>query len=391
MRPLLPSAGLLLVLAATSAAQTSTNPLFAPPSGDPFESSFYTAPNTRSLPNGTEAPLPAPEALLGPGDALCRERVWLSADFLYAAGSRTLLPPLVTSSPAGTDPAIAGVLNRNSTTVVFGGNQLSGLRPSLRADGGVWVTERFGFDGSFLTVFEANDRFVGTAAPGGTILARPVVTGVESAIRIGSDTQPGTVSATADTFTIGGDVNLRYNVRRGQFSTWDVFAGYRYLQLRDGVQITTEQAGVTTSDLFRTRNEFHGPQVGVATSHRLFDRLTLAARFGVAMGVTLTNTDISGSTTGLLGGPGGLLASGNVGQYSRNAFAVLPSADVRLGYDITDWLRFSAGYTFLYWSRVERAADQIDRGILAPGRPAYPAYSTDYWLQGVTLGVEVRY
>ena len=414
MRQPLSSAGLLFLLAATATAQQPVNPLFAPPTGDPFGSSFYTAPNTNTLPNGGEVPPPAPEALLGPGDALCRERVWLSADFLYAAASRTLLPPLVTGSPAGTDPAVAGVLGRPTTAVAFGGNQLSEMRPSMRADGGVWFGERFGIDGTFLTLFETTERFVGSATPGGTILARPVVSGVaggEAAVLVGQNGRPGTVWASAGTFTIGGDVNLRYNVGKRQFSRWDVFAGYRYLHLRDSVQVTTEQqtflpvpvpgdplalvmpTGTSTaSDLFRTRNEFHGPQVGVASSHRLFDRVTLSTKLGVAMGVTRSDTDIRGSTTGPVSGAFGLLANeGNAGRYTRNAFAVIPSADVRLGYDITDWLRFSVGYTFLYWSSVERAADQIDRGILAPGRPAYPAYSTDYWVQGVTLGVGVRY
>ncbi|MFY7953662.1 MAG: hypothetical protein ACOVT5_14250, partial [Armatimonadaceae bacterium] len=104
------------LLATAVSAQQSPNPLFAPPTGDPFGSTFYTAPGTRTLPNGTEAPIPPPEALLGPGENLVRERAWVSADFLYAASSRTLLPPLVTSSPAGA--ANAGVLGRESKTVV---------------------------------------------------------------------------------------------------------------------------------------------------------------------------------------------------------------------------------------------------------------------------------
>lgn len=412
MRQLLSGAGLLCLLATTVSAQPPPRALFAPPAGDPFGSSFYTAPNSNTLPNGSEVPPPAPEALLGPGDALCRERVWLSADFLYAAASRTLLPPLVTSSPSDTTPADLGVLGRPTTTLAFGGNQLSELRPSLRADGGVWFCDRFGIDATFLTLFEATERFVGSTTPGGVLLARPVsgVAGGEAAVPIGSNVIPGTVWATANTFTIGGDANLRYNVGRGQFSRWDVFAGYRYLHLRDSVQVATEQQTVlpvpidplalvlppglsTLSDHFQTRNQFHGPQVGVATTHRLFDRVTLGTKLGVAMGVTQSETRLTGTTSSALGttAAGLLVNASNAGRYTRTAFAVIPSADVRLGYDLTDWLRFSVGYTFLYWSRVERAADQIDRGILAPGRPAYPAYATDYWVQGVTLGVGLRY
>jgi hypothetical protein len=403
MRRLFGSLWVLLLVVSVGSAQPSPNPLFQPPEGDPFGGSFFTAPNSRTLPNGTEAPVPPPEALLGPGSSLKRECFWVSADYFHAASSRTLLPPLVTSSPVGTDPAVAGVLGRNSTTVAFGGNQLSGLRPSVRADAGVWVCDRVALDGSFMTLFEASNQFVGSTGPGGVILARPVVVaGVESAVPIGQ-LGPGTVRATADTFAIGGDANLRLNASRSEFATWDVFAGYRYFQVRDGVTVTSDRFAPSpadgpdvrtfTDDLFRTRNEFHGPQVGVATSHRLFDRLTFSTRMAVAMGVTLADTRLLGRTSTAFGtsNEGLLVNATNAGRYEHRFFAVMPTAEARFGYDITDWLRFSVGYSFLYWSRVERAGDQIDRTAFGPGRPAYPHRTTDYWVQGVTLGAEVRY
>lgn len=385
-----------------SLAQTAPNPLFSPPEGDPFGSSFFTAPGSRTLPSGSEAPEPVPEALLGPGAKLCREKCWLSADFLYAASSRSLLPPLVTASPAGTAPALVGRLGQPSTTTVFGGNQLAEMRPALRAEAGFWIGERLGVDGTFIYTDSARASFEGTGRPGGTLLARPiVVSGTESALPLGLS-QPESIAAAAHSRLIGGDINLRWNLGREQFSRWDVFAGYRYMNLRDGVKVYTDRFApnpadgpdlrVTDSDAFRTVNQFHGPQVGIATTHRLFDRLTFSARLGVALGVTLADTQLTGSTTSGLGtSPAGLLVTGtNAGRYQNTYFAVLPTADARFGYDVTDWLRLNVGYTFLYWSRVERAGDQIDREVTG-GHPLYPRTITDYWLQGVTLGVELRY
>jgi len=388
--------------AAGSFAQTSPNPLFKPPESDPFGSSFYTAPGSRTLPNGSEAPEPVPEALLGPGKSLCRETFWLSADFLYAASSRSLLPPLVTASPANTDPTLAGRLGQPSTTTVFGGNQLAEMRPALRAEAGVWIGERLGADATFIYTDSARASFEGTGRPGGTILARPiVVSGVETALPLGL-LQPGSIAATANSRLIGGDANLRWNLERSQYSRWDVFAGYRYMNLRDGVKVFTDRFApnpadgsdlrVTDSDVFRTMNQFHGPQAGIATTHRLLDRLTFSARLGVALGVTLADTQLTGSTSSALGtsSTGFLVTGTNTGRYQNTYFAVLPTADAKFGYDVTDWLRLNVGYTFLYWSRVERAGDQIDRD-LSGGHPLYPRTITDYWLQGVTLGVELRY
>ncbi|HEY2784804.1 MAG TPA: BBP7 family outer membrane beta-barrel protein, partial [Fimbriiglobus sp.] len=111
-----------------------------------------------------------------------------------------------------------------------------------------------------------------------------------------------------------------------------------------------------------------------------------------ALGVTLATAELSGATTGagqtipnnLLVGPT------NAGRYTDQYFAVVPEADVRLGYCLTDRVRITSGYSFLYWSKVQRAADQIDLTVGA-NRPAYTAQTTDYWVQGWTLGLEFRF
>jgi Putative beta barrel porin-7 (BBP7) len=389
--------------ATVGSAQTQPNPLFTPTEGDPFASPFYTAPSTRTLPNGTEVPPAVPEALLGPGKALLRERFWLSSDFFIAAASRTTLPALAVTSPVGTNPT----LGQSGTVTLFGGDQLSGVRPGLRADAGVWIGDRLGVDGSFLFVATERVTFNAATEPGGPVLARPFRTVAgESAARIGLYA-PDTLTATAATWTIGGDVNLRWNVRRSEFVTVDLFAGYRYLHLWDQVRVSntdTVPAGLffgtpnppllstTLTDEFRTINQFHGAQVGLATSARLFDRLSFSTRLGVALGATVSDARLSGSGTlgGVTTANGLLVTNTNAGRYENTEFAVLPTADAKFGYDLTDWLRLSVGYSFLYWSRVERAGDQIDR-TRSLTRPVYPSRGTDYWVQGVTLGAEVRY
>lgn len=383
------------VAASIGSAQTQPNPLFTPPEGDPFASPFYTAPSTRTLPNGVEVPPAAPEALLGPGKALLRERFWLSSDFFIAVGSRTVLPALAVTSPVGTNP----VLGQPGAVTLFGGDQLSGVRPGLRADAGMWIGDRLGVDGSFLFVATERVTFNAATEPGGPALVRPIRTVAgESAVPLGQS-GPDSLTATAATWTIGGDVNVRWNLRRSEFVTCDLFAGYRYLHLWDQVRVSntltdagTPLARTTLTDEFRTINQFHGPQVGLATSARLFDRLTFTTRLGVALGATVTDARLSGgSSIGGVTTPSGLLVRGtNAGRYEGTEFAVLPTADAKFGYDLTDCFRLSVGYSFLYWSRVERAGDQIDR-TLSFNRPVYPARGTDYWLQGLTLGAEVRY
>ncbi|HEV3261967.1 MAG TPA: BBP7 family outer membrane beta-barrel protein, partial [Gemmataceae bacterium] len=80
----------------------------------------------------------------------------------------------------------------------------------------------------------------------------------------------------------------------------------------------------------------------------------------------------------------------NIGTYSRDRFAVVPEATVRVGYELTEYLRASLGYTFLYCSEVVRPGDQIDR-LLGPGHPAFFFSGTDFWAQGIDAQLEFRF
>jgi hypothetical protein len=59
------------------------------------------------------------------------------------------------------------------------------------------------------------------------------------------------------------------------------------------------------------------------------------------------------------------------------------------------------GYSFIYWSRVARAVDQIDRDVnitqQPPGpfvgapRPEFILRTTDFWAQGLNFGLEWKF
>jgi hypothetical protein len=91
---------------------------------------------------------------------------------------------------------------------------------------------------------------------------------------------------------------------------------------------------------------------------------------------------------------------------SRDQFAIVPELGLKVGYQLTHQLRFYAGYDLLYISKVLRPGDQIDRGInvsqtvqstiagnaAATGtRPAFAFADSDFWAQGINLGLEFRY
>ena len=148
-------------------------------------------------------------------------------------------------------------------------------------------------------------------------------------------------------------------------------------------------------DSVRTRNHFHGPQVGLVTGCKLASGLTLELTTKLAMGVTVSEANAVGTTQVAAApvlGSGLLVMPSNTVADSTSYFAVVPEAGLRVGYCLTDCLKVSTGYTFLYWSQVRRASEQIDLTIdPAAGRPAFRDDTSDVWLQGWTVGVELRY
>ena len=200
----------------------------------------------------------------------------------------------------------------------------------------------------------------------------------------------------------------------------DFLLGYRYLRLADNLQIgqsvtstDTEEGSVpvgtqfASSDGFRTLNQFNGADLGAdAQWHSCGWSLDLLMKLG--LGNTASHVSINGATTITEPGaaatnyPGGFLAKqSNIGNYSHDEFTVLPELGATVGYDVTCHLRLTLGYTLLFWSSVARPGDQIDTTLnpsqFPPGTlsgvpaPQFKMAMTDYWAQGVNLGLDYRF
>jgi hypothetical protein len=137
--------------------------------------------------------------------------------------------------------------------------------------------------------------------------------------------------------------------------------------------------------------------------------LFVGLRASVTLGGNQQITDVEGRTVITPPGgppqafPGGLLAlPSNIGHSERTMFAVMPQVGLRAGVQLTDYVRAYVGYDYLYLSNVLRAGDQVDlrvnpnllppaRPVPGPALPAFPSRSTDFWLQGVSAGLQVRF
>jgi hypothetical protein len=369
----------------------------------------------------------------GPYDDGCYDdcnSCWNCPGPIYARGEYLLwwlkgdsAPPLVTTSTQGTARADAGVLGKPNTSILWGDQRFNqDARSGGRVVLGWWADPCCRVEGDFFILGQASESFNQTST-GDPILARPFFnlrTSLQDSVVVAYPNQvTGTISGSETSNFLGAGIRATYNLTCKQtcnyFCRIDAVVGYRYLRLRENLVIdstamnlasTAVQPTLAVHDSFSTANNFNGADLGMMAEvchNRWYG--TAIGRLGI--GGNWENVAISGQTTSTLNGQstttnGGLLAlPTNIGNYNKVPFAVVPSLELKLGYDVTDCFRLMIGYDVIYWSRVVRPAQQIDTwvntsqasgGTLTgtPG-PLFAFKETDLWIQGISLGGEFRY
>ena len=351
----------------------------------------------------------------------CSPRTTARLEYLMWWGRGQNIPALVTTSPAGTPQAEAGVLGF-ATTTLFGDQ---GIEQRLRS--GFRITINHELDSGDILGFrfwglEQGRTNFSAASTGDPILARPFfntqVPGEDAVLlAFPGVTTDGSVNVRTGNDILGTDLWFRRTISRDACFQMDWLAGYQFVRMNDSIFISdsaTDISGavfpagtiISTADNFRTSSEFHGGTLGIVVDNRYGAwQLDLLAK--IAIGNMHQTVNVSGSNTitepGLapLTTAGGLLAQGtNSGVRSRNRFAFIPEVNLNLGYRINDQWTFTTGYSFLYLNNVVVAGGQIDRTVnlsqnpgplVGPARPATLLNTTDYWVQGLSLGMDYRF
>jgi hypothetical protein len=400
------------------------------------------------------------------GSALCKMQGGCgfgSRPIFYARGEYLLwwmdgmdTPPLV----------VRGVVNNNNTpadatddffdeaVIVFGGTQiLDEGRSGGRVRLGYWLDDygRWAIEGEFLSLGQVETNFIDGGDGTFPIVGRPFIDprsgefmvedvsfpGVSGTVTVNTDSSvdsaglwlrrslcctPGCNTGCGDAVTCGSGVcgplgcgNVVGDAPclkffQGGTRHVDMTYGVRWAQLQEGLNIQEDLTMPTDTtflnDNFSTSNRFIGGELGFMWDWQR-DRWSLELLSKLALGSTRQEVSISGFTFNGSDpdnpAEGGLLAqSSNIGFRERDVFSVLPQIGITCGYLLTDRLRLTGGYTFMYWSRVVRPGDQIDLEVnpeLIPpgsgdGLPAHPQFvfrDTDIWIQGINVGLEYQW
>lgn len=360
---------------------------------------------------------------------------WVSVEYLmwYASGMET--PALVTTSPAGTAQAAAGVLPL--ATTLFGGNNdiLSDRLNGMRFRFGWWFVNHpnLGIEGEYLGMAQESESFDRNST-GTPILARPfynVLTGREDSELVAfPNIVSGRIRSEATSEFIGAAVRFKRllccssgcgisPISCGPVpsqSRTDATLGWRYFQLDERLTVREDLTSLDTlnpgsfiiNDSFQTKNQFNGVELGVQwQGRRGYWSLETLMRLG--LGNTRQTVTIAGNTQTTQNGQtttnnGGLLAQRtNIGSFTRDQLGVVPELGATVGYQLTERLRLTTGYSFIYWSNVVRPGDQIDTSVnpnlLPPETPSQTAFlnprftfqDSDYWVQGLSFGGDYRW
>ncbi|HKC64370.1 MAG TPA: BBP7 family outer membrane beta-barrel protein, partial [Pyrinomonadaceae bacterium] len=325
-------------------------------------------------------------------------------------------------------------IGKPGTVVVLGGSGLErGKFPGSRFTAGLWINKErnAGIEVSYFFLRErAFDFQLGSSGlPGSLGIGIPYIDAIfggEAAEPIAAPgfSRRGNVAVTSPSTMLGAEANLIYRPRKVHYGRLSLLAGLRYLDLMEQLTLmdtitvpfdnngTLQKGQLFRTDQFSTRNQFYGAQAG-ARFDFAYHRLSLKVNGSMALGANRQSVRISGLTSDdadHLTFTGGLLAQvTNIGKYRRHELTVVPDVRANLGYNFNAHFRAFVGYDFLYLNKIVRPDEQIDRVVnftrapqptfhgsssplnFGPLRPVFSFIESDFWAQGLSLGIQARF
>lgn len=383
---------------------------------------------------GSPAPKQVHQTAGGP------DRCYFELDYLiYAIRHEPIAAPLLTVTQ---NVNSGGIIGTEGTTVAVGDKNLDfGLASGLRLTTGLWDCDhRCAYEiSAFLMEQKAFDNTYSNAINQRTLLARPIFEVTNPVV--GAPGNPNALIVAVPGVN-AGSVRIYANDRLGGVETnalrsWlnydtikvNGMVGFRFLNLDEKLEVFSrtdlpvaavpginDLATIEVADSFTTHNLNYLGQVGVQAEFRR-GRVFADVYGKIGAGTVHEIIAASGETrlTPQFGNPPQIFNSGllvlepNRGQRDRWEFAYVPELNLKFGYQCTQRISGYLGYNILYLSSVVRPGDQVDPVVnptllpvagsppfsplspFGPPRPMTLFKTSDYWVQGIQLGVTVRY
>lgn len=362
------------------------------------------------------------------GPTTCGNKNWLDVNYQLFFTDGFNVPSLLTSSPAGTPRAdVANVFDDVFGNSRIGEDTLSGLNVGF----GHWLDDcgNRAITADFFAFNDGRSNNVFPTDPS-AIVSRPFFNSDPSVNALDAElvnfpgVVDGTIAFNTETSIYSGSVGLLQKLCccgdpcQSRSRRTDLFLGYRVFSFDEVLEIEENLSpiggfiaagtGIDVLDRFETDNIFHGFEIGLDTTWQR-QRWTLGLGGRVALGNVRQTVRIDGTTTTTVPGatpfvqPFGILASSsNIGEYQRDEFGVLSTANIELGYQVANRLRLKLGYTFIHLNSVVRPGSQIDFNVngtqfdplvpnSGPEEPAVTFADDSMILHGLNAGFEFTF
>ena len=351
-----------------------------------------------------------------------------------AAGHVTLRVELLNwgfnNSPAPVPLITDGLLGEPGTNVLLGGGDLDNKRQNgVRVTAGFPWNERTNVEWSFLAFSSrsSSKSVESSGLAGSTDLLLPffdVTRNREDVNQISlAPVFGGSAREELRRSVMGAEVNGVRSLDSGRPGRLELLGGLRWLRLEETLTFTTSSPFTApqpidiwnTTDVFDARNNFYGAQIGARGRYER-GRFFADGALKVGVGAMVQTVDINGfldtndfnglgNTQRFTGGY--FAVPTNIGNYQRAVFAVLPEAQIDVGFQIAPWVCAFAGYNVLYTNSAIRPGNQINRNINptqsvswvgeppatleGTAEPSFQFKSSSFWAQGVNAGLSFRF
>lgn len=344
---------------------------------------------------------------------------WGSAEVLLWWMKGTDMPAIVGTSSPVPPQNDASVVGTPGYSTLYGDERVGReIQAGGRLTLGLWLdgTHNAGIGMRFYGLDGSSEHF-DRVTDGSTVLGRPfynVLLGREDALLVGYPGQfAGDVHLTYTNSLVGTDAYFRVMLERSRLQRLDFISGYQFLRMDDDLRVSSNTnvidpnslifgARVNVYDRFRATNEFHGAMFGLqGTMARGNWSLTGLSKLGIGNNhqqvIIQGSRDVSFPPGPGTATTGGLLAQpSNIGTHVRDRICVIPELTCNLAYHIRPTVSVHVGYNLIWMSDVVLSGDQIDRNVnlsqvpgptVGPNVPAFQFRSTEYWVQGINMGV----
>lgn len=205
------------------------------------------------------------------------------------------------------------------------------------------------------------------------------------------------------------DINAMFRIGRGEGWQLNLLTGAHFIQFRERIDIISasrilpaETTVVSLEDHIQTFSKFYGGQIGLKGDYTR-GRWTFDGKGVLALGGNAEQIRAKGF--GMTDGPGGRTVSAvglyvqpsNSGSFSRIALNFVTEWNANLTFAVTQRIGVRVGYTLITWNNLVRPGDQIEpikrnqvNGV-APASPSIPFRSDFFWVQGVSVGLNLKW